>query len=85
MARRSNLRPCPRCGSTKRRKILYGLYAGPPIGVKEDSYVLGGCVIYFGHPTHECNDCEMRYIADPRDDLEFDERLPDDSPVPGEQ
>lgn len=79
MARRSNLLPCPRCGSTKRRKILYGLYGGPPIGVEEDSYVLGGCFIPEDAPTHECNDCEMRYIADRRDLLEFDERLTDDS------
>ena len=78
MARRTVTVPCPNCGSRKRREILYGLYAGPPSGVDEDSYVLGGCVIFEGQPTHECNDCETRYVAR-RDPLEFDERLADDT------
>jgi len=75
MARRSSLMPCPRCGSTKRRRILYGLYAGPPTGLKEDSYVLGGCCVSPESPTHECKDCEHWYTGR-RDDLENGERLP---------
>jgi len=84
MARRSNLRPCPRCGCPKRRKIIWGLIADPS-AYNDDRNVLGGCCIPPDWPTHECNDCEMQYVADRRDLLEFDERLPDDSPVPGEQ
>ena len=75
MARRSTLRPCPRCGSRKRRRILYGLYAGPPTGLKEDSYVLGGCCVSPESPTHECKECETWYTAR-NDDPEIGERLP---------
>jgi len=78
MAARSPLAPCPNCGSRRRREIIYGLYARPPEGMTEDSYVLGGCVISPGHPTHECNDCQTRDVAR-RDDLETGERLADDT------
>ncbi len=71
MARRSNLLPCPRCGSTKRRQILWGLIAEPLSERNEKRYVLGGCCIPPDCPTHECNDCEMQYVADRRDDLEI--------------
>lgn len=79
MARRSNLLPCPRCGSRRRRRIIWGLIGPPLLDDPDDSVVFGGCFIPEDPPTHQCNDCEMRYIADRRDLLEFDERLTDDS------
>ena len=49
-----------------------------PAGMESVACVLGGCVISPGDPTHECNDCETRYVAR-RDDPDPGERLPDDT------
>ena len=67
MARTSNLLPCPRCGSTKRYQILWGLYAEPLYEYMDKRYVLGGCCV---EPdiTHQCKECDLRYGAR-RDDF----------------
>jgi hypothetical protein len=74
MANRSTLLPCPRCGSRKRRRILYGFPVRMLTAEEERRFVLGGCVISLDDPTHECNDCGERYDGR-RDLLEIDERL----------
>lgn len=45
---------CPECGSTNIKKYLYGL---PASNYNSKIYVLGGCEIIPGAPTHKCMDC----------------------------
>jgi hypothetical protein len=52
---------CPKCGSIKIAKILYGMPAGYEELMKkieEGKIVLGGCCITNDDPTWQCVECE---------------------------
>ena len=60
---------CPKCGSRKVAKILYGLPAlDDELVAKIDAgeVVLAGCEIPYGAPlrSHECRDCGFQFDAD---------------------
>ena len=60
---------CPKCGSSKVAKILYGLPAfDDELEAKIDAgeVVLAGCCIPYGAPllSHECRDCGFQFDAE---------------------
>lgn len=50
---------CPKCGSKKIARILYGLpdFIKIKKEVEEGSIVLGGCCVLPWNPSHRCRDC----------------------------
>jgi len=57
---------CPKCGSDKVAKILYGMPAfDDELEAKVDAgeVVLAGCCIPYGAPlrSHECRDCGFQF------------------------
>ena len=55
---------CPKCGSNKVARILYGLpdfseELERKLGAGE--IVLGGCTVFGDDPTWHCNDCGHRW------------------------
>lgn len=67
-------RICPRCGSKKTAKILYGMPAMSPElqeQLDQGEVVLGGCCITNCDPVYYCNKCKKDFGA-PTAELEAD-------------
>lgn len=67
-------RICPRCGSKKTAKILYGMPAMSPElqeQFNKGEVVLGGCLITNCDPVYHCNKCKKDFGA-PTAELEAD-------------
>lgn len=63
---------CPACGAPMAR-IVYG-YPGPELWnrVNRGEVVLGGCIVSFSDPTHQCPEGHQWMRADRRPDLDPD-------------
>lgn len=60
-------RICPRCGSRKTAKILWGMPAMTDKLQKQldkKEIVLGGCSVILPTPTHHCNTCKKDFGGD---------------------
>ena len=57
-----NYRRCPKCGSLKAIKILYGMPTHEAILMAEEGKIkLGGCCITGNDPEYYCKDCENEW------------------------
>jgi hypothetical protein len=61
-ARRGSRRTCPRCGSPRSVRIVYG-YPAPELleQARGGGVSLGGCVLTGDDPTRQCRACAHRW------------------------
>ena len=56
--RRRKPEKCPKCGSAKVLRIVYGMPSDEAIKAsREGKITLGGCMIPIGGPTWRCDEC----------------------------
>jgi len=59
---KENLPNCPKCGSKKVVRIIYGLPSRETFEeAKEGKIILGGCCVSYNSPNFHCKDCKYEW------------------------